>query len=479
MQNPISTFGRSLGLKLLLVCFLVILMSVPALFIGIITYERSSRAQDVTQEVSERYGGKQVVLGPVLVAPYRLVNQLGDVIERGEYIVFAEDGDVNIPKVVTDIKKRSLYKVPIYDAEPVFTARFNLVGRGAKNFGVNASVYDENTEGDPEQSSGKIVWETAKVLVGINDLRGLRDDVFLTLPDGSKRKFSPANQGEHLTRSNNQSLHKNIQKQTLRSKGNLNFMEVDVDDLISEEIRELSVNVNMRFSGSTKLSIVPFAQSTKVNISADWPHPGFTGRYAPLDHTIDENGFSASWSVPHLARGVASSGTVHSLPIQTIINDNMSVDLVNPVNPYQNVNRALKYSVLFIGIVFLAYFLFEIVVGVQVHAAQYVLIGLTQCIFYLLLLAFAEHVGFSVAFVIASVATIAATAGYAGAVFGGKQYSLQAAGVFSGVYGLLYVLMRMADFALMVGALTAFVTIAATMYLTRNVNWYAEGKKTE
>jgi len=150
----------------------------------------------------------------------------------------------------------------------------------------------------------------------------------------------------------------------------------------------------------------------------------------------------------------------------------MTVQFVSVDNPYQTVNRALKYSVLFIGLVFLAYFLFEVIVGVRVHPAQYILIGLAQSIFYLLLLAFSERIGFTPAFLMSAGATIAATAAYAGAVFGGREFIVRAGVVFTLVYALLYSLMRMQDFALMIGALASFIAIAMTMYLTRNLNWY-------
>jgi inner membrane protein len=151
----------------------------------------------------------------------------------------------------------------------------------------------------------------------------------------------------------------------------------------------------------------------------------------------------------------------------------MQVHFVSPLNPYQTVNRALKYAVLFIGLVFLAYFLMETLLGVRVHPAQYLLIGVAQAVFYLLLLAFAEHIGFTLAFVLSAVATVVLTAGYAGAVFG-RDLIWKSAGVFGAVYALLFVLMRIQDFALMVGALISFVAIAATLYLTRDMDWYGD-----
>ena len=151
----------------------------------------------------------------------------------------------------------------------------------------------------------------------------------------------------------------------------------------------------------------------------------------------------------------------------------MQVNFVSPLNPYQTVNRALKYAVLFIGLVFLSYFLMETLLGVRVHPAQYLLIGIAQAVFYLLLLAFAEHIGFTLAFILSAAATVVLTAGYAGAVFG-RDLIWKSAGVFGAVYALLFVLMRIQDFALMVGALISFIAIAATLYLTRNMDWYGD-----
>ena len=52
---------------------------------------------------------------------------------------------------------------------------------------------------------------------------------------------------------------------------------------------------------------------------------------------------------------------------------------------------------MFVGLVFLTFFVFEALSGQRVHPAQYVLIGLAQMVFYLLLLSLAEHLGFDLA----------------------------------------------------------------------------------
>ena len=452
--------GRSLGLKLLLVCGLVLLMGIPAIFISVISYERSSRASDVTREVSARYGGDQTVLGPILVAPYTTFDKDGAISRIGQYIVFAESGTVDITDMETDTQQRSLYKVQTYQAGADFTAGFALPG--------DLSVLNVGR---------KIDWDRAQIMIGMSDVRGLRDDVFLTANDGTPRQFEPARSGDlggQIGRAGDIYSKNFSSGPTVMSNTGLQYMSVNVGDLV--KTGSFDVTATLPIKGAQKISVAPFAKSTKAQIAGDWPHPGFQGKFPPESREISSDGFSATWSIPFLARGIPARGPADSLGLGTLNQRAMGVDLIQPVNPYQKVNRALKYAIMFIGLVFLSYFLFEVMIGVRVHAAQYVLIGLAQCIFYLLLLAFSEHIGFAAAFALAAGATITATAGYAGAVFGGSKYALRAAAVFICVYGLLYILMQIEDFALMVGAITSFLAIAGTMYLTRNIDWYGMGK---
>ena len=68
--------------------------------------------------------------------------------------------------------------------------------------------------------------------------------------------------------------------------------------------------------------------------------------------------------------------------------------------------------------------------------------------------------------------TVLLTSGYAMSVFKSRSYGLRALGVFSAVYALIYVLMRLEDYALLVGAFASFAAIGFTMWMTRDINWY-------
>lgn len=462
-SKPPGGTSRSLGLKLMVILALIVLMAVPVMFISVISFERSSRADDVSREVSQTYGGAQRLLGPVLVVPYRETLVNGG-IREGDYIVSATSGDAVFDGVTVEEKSRSLYKVPVYSAEGRMSATLPPLSSLPAHTGL---VFD---------------LDNAKIIIGLADVTGLQSDVVLGV--GSKTlTFEPYSSQSGFKGQDVDYAIETVRESALTQRrheiiydrldvGGLALLSVSASDLLGPD--PVEVEARMAFTGANRLSVLPYAKSTRLQVSSDWPHPGFAGRFPPGDRDITDVGFSANWSVPYLRRGMAAEG--RAMDMTGLVHGSlgqMEVNFISPLNPYQTVNRALKYAVLFIGLVFLAYFLMETLLGVRVHPAQYLLIGIAQAVFYLLLLAFAEHIGFTPAFVLSAVATVVLTAGYAGAVFG-RDLIWKSAFVFGAVYALLFVLMRIQDFALMVGALISFIAIAATLYLTRNMDWYGD-----
>jgi inner membrane protein len=151
---------------------------------------------------------------------------------------------------------------------------------------------------------------------------------------------------------------------------------------------------------------------------------------------------------------------------------------VRLADSYRSTRRSLHYITLFLGLVFLTYFLFEVHTGKRVHVAQYALVGVAQTVFYLLLLSFAEHLGFDVSFLIAGACTIALLSINAEWVFNSRKLALRAFVVFTILYVFIYVLLRVEAYALLVGAIASFAAVAAAMYSTRNVDWYGSGDMT-
>jgi inner membrane protein len=464
--NP-TGLRRSAGLKLFIICGLVLLMSIPAMFIGAISFERASAANLVVEDVSRRYGGPQTIIGPILSIPYQAQQSDGST-ETGHYIIYADFGRADFKSVEVESKTQSLYKVPIYTANGQLTARFKDPLKRIDAQGLNLDM------------------KAARLLVSVSDVRGLKQDVRLWTTKGVSQAFEPWQRESNVrtgspatyefdSNGNRQIIRPAVLGRSHTALPNYgHWMTVPASALLSTD-EGFEVTVDLVLSGAQSLSILPFAKSTDVRMSSNWADPGFKGEFTPLSREISETGFTADWAMPYLSRGIRGEGESSDV-LRGLDQNAVRVKFVNTDNPYQTVNRALKYSVLFIGLVFLAYFLFEVIVRTPVHPAQYILIGLAQAIFYLLLLAFAERVGFTWAFWIAASLTVAITSAYAGAVFGGRSYIWKTGAVFATVYGLLFVLMRIADFALMIGALASFVAIAATMYLTRDMDWYGGPK---
>ena len=139
---------------------------------------------------------------------------------------------------------------------------------------------------------------------------------------------------------------------------------------------------------------------------------------------------------------------------------------------YRSMHRSLHYIPLFLGLVFLTYFLFEVLSGKRVHLAQYALVGVAQMVFYLLLLSLGEYLGFDWSYLIAGGSTVALFSINTEWVFGSRAMAMRALAAFSALYGFIYVLLRVEAYALLTGSIASFAAIAAAMFITRKVDWY-------
>ncbi|HXM08386.1 MAG TPA: cell envelope integrity protein CreD [Terriglobales bacterium] len=429
-----------MGVKLILVCGLALLMTIPALFVGALVEDRTERAADVIREISSHVGGQQIFLGPTLVIPYNMPPQFpADHAKQGMYMVFPARATATI-KTSTEERRRSLFKVPVFQAELKLDAAFDLTG-------VPAAA----------PQGAELDWSRAEIIVGVSDARGALADAILTT-DGKTSTLVPAENITTISIGRDQSEHIKL---TLFGTG--------VEGLAKPNA-QFNVTSALRFSGAQRIAVLAYGKTTHLSVQGDWPSPGFDGGFLPVSRTVSSNGFTAEWSVPFIARGVRAEGegdTITGLDATAL-----GVSFVEVADPYQSVNRSLKYALLFLGLLFLSYFEFEVTTGKRVHPAQYVLVGIAQIIFYLLLLSIAERVGFDAGFLLAGAATVALLSANAAWVFSSRMQGVRALAIFSLLYALIYLLLRLEDNALLVGAITSFLAVAAAMYFTRSIDWY-------
>jgi inner membrane protein len=431
---------RSMGLKLIVVCGLALVMILPAVFVWLLIDDRSQRAKDVVNEISEHVGGQQTFLGPTLAIPYTIpaASPTG-VVTHGIYLVFPSRATGTV-KVATEERHRSLFKVPVFHADAQLGGSFDLSG-------VPAAA----------PPGAELQWERAEMVVGVSDARGAMADATLTT-GGKTQTMFPSAVAQNLTVGGEGSPQ-------LR----LTLLGTKLDGLAPHA--KFDVTAALRFSGAQRIAVLAYGKTTQLNIEGDWPNPGFDGGFLPVTHNVAKNGFDAQWSVPFIARGVRAEGSAES--VTGLDATALGVSLIEVADPYQSVTRSLKYVPLFLGLIFVAYFIFEVTTGKRVHPAQYFLVGIAQIIFYLLLLSMAERIGFDFGFLVAGAATVILLAMNAGWIFASRAYGLRALATFSLLYTLIYLLLRLEDNALLVGAVASFVAVAAAMYLTRGIDWYS------
>ena len=429
--------SRSMGLKLLLVSVLAVFMTIPALFVYNIVEERTKRANDVIQEISSRVGGPQTFLGPTLAIPYTVPPVYKNAAPvNGMYVVFPAEGTASV-KVRTEERRRSLFKVPVFQSDLKFDAAFDLTG--VPSVAPPDAVFD---------------WNRASIVVGVSDARGALADGTVTINDKTLDLVPTESIGDPNAE----------QRLPLR------YFGVKVADIAQPSAR-FRVSAALRFSGAQRIALLAYGKTTRLNAEGDWPSPSFDGGFLPVKRTIAPQGFTAEWSVPFIARGTRAEGT--NTAVSTLDSTALGVSFIEVADPYQSVNRSLKYTLLFLGLLFLSYFVFEVTTGKRVHPAQYVLVGVAQLIFYLLLLSLAERIGFDWGFLIAGGATVLLLSANASWIFASRLQGLRALVVFGLLYSLIYLMLRLEDNALLVGAIASFLAVAAVMYFTRNIDWYS------
>jgi inner membrane protein len=433
--------SRSMGMKLIVVCGLALVMIIPALFVGGLVSDRTSRAADVIREISGHVGGQQTFLGPTVAIPYNIPPQSqSSYAKHGMYLVFPTQASADV-RTTTEERRRSLFKVPVFQADLKLDATFDLTG-------VPAAA----------PQGAELDWSRAEIVVGVSDARGALADATLTA-DGKTVTLVPAEIAQDISIGEDQSQHTKLTLFGAKVEG------------IAKPNTQFNVTSALRFSGAQRIAMLAYGKTTHLSLQGDWPSPGFDGGFLPTSRSISNNGLKAEWSVPFIARGVRAEGP--SDLINGLDATALGVSFIEVADPYQSVNRSLKYAALFLGLLFLSYFVFEVTTGKRVHPAQYVLVGMAQTIFYLLLLSLAERIGFDLGFLIAGAATVMLLSANAAWVFSSRMQGIRAVGIFSLLYVLIYMLLRLEDNALLVGAIASFVAVAAAMYFTRGIDWYS------
>jgi len=438
-QGFMNWLKESGTVKLIFIGILILLLMIPSALVDNLITERAVRQQQTINEVSDQYSGSQLIRGPVLVIPYK------------ERTTERNDKGVDVPSEVI----QNLYVLP---NELYYKAKLNSEVRHRGIYQV--SVYNGTvkvsgnfTKADLNSLSIKadqLLPEKASLLFSISDLKGLKTNPQVKI-SGQSITAEPA-AGISLFENSLQ-------------------VAVNLAGLIDNPI---PFEFNLDLKGSQKLSFLHLGKTTDVEVIGDWSSPSFDGRYLPDTSKIDNKGFSAKWRMLYYNRPFPQQWTDDDKLLaneKKAAGATFGVKLLMPVDQYQKTTRTSKYGILIIMLTFVSLFLTELIGKQKIHVFNYILIGAAMIIYYTLLLSFSEQIGYNLAYLVASVATIALIATFLASLLQNTKAAIIFTFILTLFYSFIYVIIQLEDLSLLIGSIALFIIVAGLMYSSRKINW--------
>jgi inner membrane protein len=430
--KDMTSSAYSASLKAAILTAIALGLLIPLTLLSTLVAERVSQRDAAVKSVARGWGDRQWLAGPIIAIP---VTTDGEHSRTREWYVLPDHLDLAVElNVEAERRRLGIYEVPVYVARVHATGEFDL-----------AREIQRLTRGE---TALHVHLDQARLLLPVTDPRGLRA---LAAAAPAIKDFEPSDRFP------------------------LPVLAAPLTDTVELSGGRQRFDLTYEVAGTQSLGFLPLARSVDVSAHGNWPDPGFTDGFLPLERHIDARGFTASWHVLNVNRTYGDRWFQDSTPAATVLASGFGVELVQPVDIYQRCTRAVKYGGLFIALSFLTLFLVETLLRRPLHPIQYGLMGLALSVFYLLLLALAEQVGFFAAYVVASAALCTLMGVYLAGALQAARAGAVAAGVFSITYALLYLLVTSESYALLAGSLALFALLATVMLLTRKVDWYAPG----
>lgn len=430
---------NSVTLKLVTVTILMLLLLIPASMIQSIIQEREELNNLTSNEVSSKWADEQQLNGPILTIPLTYEYESEDKkILTTKYLHILPESLMIDGEVLPEKLKRGIYEVVVYKSTLNVAGAFKL-----------------SHTPDP-QNLKEIRYDQAFLTIGVSDLRGIKNQISVDWGK-EKLKVKPGSKLPDLIYSG---------------------ITIDLPNIQDQLNKNIPFEFSLDLQGSKSLSFIPIGNNTRVSLASTWASPSFDGNFLPDNRQIDENGFTAAWSVLQLNRNFPQSwiGNSHK---QKIENSSFGVNLILPLDDYQKSYRSAKYAAMTIALTFLIFFLVEILNKRKIHPFQYALVGLALCLFYVLLVSISEHSNFNIAYGISTVAIVIMISLYSLSVFKKLKLSLLLVTTITAIYGFMFVTLQLADYALLMGSVGLTLILGLTMYFTRNINWYKLNIATE
>lgn len=448
-QNRFGQWLRtSVTARMLMVGTLVLVLLLPLSYINNLINERAFRQKDVVNDINKKWGNHVLVYGPILKLPYKSYSETNTYNEKTKTYTKTTKTHINYAYIFPEqlnanatVNSKTLKRGNFESA--VFTSKMEFSGHY-----VPVSLKDKGID------STDVLWDKASIIVKTSNLKGIKSEVQILLnntPYNFETNFN-ANKNRHLD-----VLESSIIKDTaLFKKENTNF------------------KFAVTFNGSKKIALIPIGKTTTMQMQSNWADPSFMGNYLPNDETkkISKAGFEADWKVLHINRPFSQQ---HLKEVPNLKAFAFGTTFMVMVDEYQKSERSAKYGFLVIGLTFLVFFLIQTLSKIQIHAFQYLMIGIALILFYSLLVSISEHSNFLMAYAIAAVSVIVLITLYSKSILKTFKFPLLIGTSLAALYAFIYVIIQLENYALLVGSIGLFSILALVMFVSRKIDWHNAG----
>ena len=446
-MNKLSKFSNwmrnSITARMLVVGFLLLILLIPLSFVQDLIRERAYRQIEVTEDINSKWGQEVVLQGPYFKIPYKsyttskTFNKETEKYETEitEHInsafFFPDRLDID-SQVNAEPLKRGIYE------SIVFTSDIKIEGVFNQFYFSKKDIKEEN-----------ILWEKAQIIVKTSNLKGIKNTLAINL-NGVSYDLTP--------RFNKESL---------------STLITDHIKIPSSLDKPLTFSLSTKINGSERLKFIPIGKETQTAMTSNWHSPSFSGMFLPEGTTkeISADGFKASWNISQINRQFEQS---FFAGVPDLTEFAFGADLYIPVDEYQKSERSSKYGFMVIGLTLLIFLLIQIVSKIYIHPFQYVMIGLALVMFYTLLISISEHSSFFKAYLIAALSVLGLITIYSRAILKGFKFPLLICSSLAALYGFIYVIIQLENYALLVGSIGLFIILAIIMFASRKIDWNHE-----
>ena len=444
LQKEFYTKKTSPIMKKIIFLFIFsLLLQIPLWFIGSLISDRGDLYNKTVTSIGNEWGKNQKIIAPVITISYtdtgidnkeNIINSktLAVVPVEKKFVILPDELNAII-KIKDEIRQRGIYNATVYNANMKLKGFFS-----PKNFPKNKEI----------KSYLSIGLSDTKALIKINKLK-----------IGNLEKDLDAMSGTMAV--------------PLITNGISAELKLDFNKILEEE--KIPFEIDIDFRGSKDISILPLGKKNNIEISSNWKSPSFSG-ILPSERNINNNGFLAKWEVSNLVRNYPQIIDINEDKYDDFYDEDNSnnentvikTGLFDSITDYTQITRASKYGILFIMMSLVIVYIFEVISRRFTHYVQYLIVGLSLIIFYLLLLSLSEHIGFEWAYLISSLAIVIPNSLYIMSLTSNKKLGIGMFFFLSGIYAILFSILRMEQYALLTGSLLILTVLYVVMYLTKN-----------